>query len=130
MSIKKTIPKNDAEAIEMLDLVTAYLKNSAKSGKGPISSARRINKPTVEKKDKNLMDIQPTNVIDLYASKGEVALLEHLNSLEVSELKKVISVYGLDKSRTSKDWKNKDKLVNLILERVVSVVSKGEAFRA
>ena len=114
----------------MLDLVTAYLKNSAKSGKRPISSARRINKPTVEKKDKNLMDIQPTNVIDLYASKGEVALLEHLNSLEVSELKKVISVYGLDKSRTSKDWKNKDKLVNLILERVVSVVSKGKAFRA
>ena len=129
MSIKKTVPKNDSEAIEMLASVVSYLKNNSKNRKKNNSNVRKMEKPVVGKKDKSGNELQPANVIDLFASKGKDALKEHLNSLEISGLRKIISAYGFDKSRTSKDWRDKDKFVNLIVERVESMISKGEAFK-
>lgn len=106
-----------------------YLKNNNKNGKKENSNIKKIRKPIAKKLEKNGKGIRPENVIDLFASKGKEVLLEHLNTLEIPELKKVISAYGFDKSRTSKDWKDKDKFVYLILERVDSIINKGNAFK-
>lgn len=129
MSVKKIVPTNDSEAIKMLDSVMTYLKNNNKNGKKENSNIKKIRKPIAKKLEKNGKGIRPENVIDLFASKGKEVLLEHLNTLEIPELKKVISAYGFDKSRTSKDWKDKDKFVYLILERVDSIINKGNAFK-
>lgn len=129
MSIKKTIPKNDSEAIEMLASVVSYLKNNSKNRKKNNLIVRKVRRPVAEKKDKSGKDLQPADVIDLFASKGKDALKEHLNALDIAGLRKIISTYGFDKSRISKDWKDKDKFVNLILQRVESMISKGESFK-
>jgi hypothetical protein len=129
MSTKKTIPTNDTEAIEMLIAVLEYLKNSSKNKRNSSSPKKQTSKSLKGKEVKNGYDLQQNDVIALYASEGKEALLEHLNSLDIPSLKKIISTYGFDKSRSSKDWKDKGKFVSLILNRVVSVMNKGEAFK-
>jgi hypothetical protein len=129
LGIKKTIPKNNSEAIEMLASVVAYLKINSKKGTKDNSSVRNAEKPTIEKKSKREKGLQAANVIDLFASKGKETLIEHLKSLDISGLKKIISAYGFDKSRISKEWRDKDKFVNLIVDRVESIINKGDAFK-
>lgn len=113
----------------MLASILSYLKNNSKSRKKNNSIVRKVERPVVEKKYKSGKDLEPADVIDLFASKGKDALKEHLNALDISGLRKIISTYGFDKSRISKDWKDKDKFVNFIVQRVESMISKGEAFK-
>ena len=53
LGIKKTIPKNNSEAIGMLASVVAYLKINSKKGTKDNSSIRNAEKPTIEKKSKS-----------------------------------------------------------------------------
>ncbi len=130
MSTKKTTPTNDSEVIEMLTAVLTYLRGNSQNKKKKSTHKKQASKSpreTAASKDNNLW---PTDVIALYASEGKEALIKHLNSLDIPALKRVISVYGLDKSRASKDWKNKERFVSLIVDRVISFINKGESFKA
>ena len=60
---------------------------------------------------------------------GEDILLEQLNNLTDKELKDIIADYGMDPSKLAMKWKNRDRLINLIIDTSHRRASKGDAFR-
>jgi hypothetical protein len=68
------------------------------------------------------------NPISIAATEGIERLVEELEKLDVPALIAVIKKYGLDKTRKSYTWKTKDKLVNLIKERVSASSTRGDVF--
>ena len=60
---------------------------------------------------------------------GEDALLEQLSNLTDKELKDIIADYGMDPSKLAMKWKNRDRLINLIIDTSHRRASKGDAFR-
>ncbi len=70
--------------------------------------------------------------LDLYqlnAQGGEQLLRESLNLLDTTALKKVVSEGGFDPSQLALKWRKKERLVNLIVERVAGRARIGEVFR-
>lgn len=57
-------------------------------------------------------------------------LLRRLGGLSVEELKDIIAEHGMDRTKLARKWKEKDRLIELILNAVKSRSQKGDAFRA
>lgn len=55
--------------------------------------------------------------------------VEVLSPLSEKELKDIIADYGMDPSKLAMKWKNKDRLIQLILDTSFRRASKGDAFR-
>lgn len=60
---------------------------------------------------------------------GSVLLVKTLEDMDAAECKNIISHYALDPSRSYVRWRKKEKLVELIVQRVKAVVNKGEVFK-
>lgn len=60
---------------------------------------------------------------------GSVGLIKALENVEVQECKVIISHYALDPSRSYVRWRKKERLVELIVQRVKAVTNKGEVFK-
>lgn len=60
---------------------------------------------------------------------GDDSLKECLESLSDKELKDIIADYGMDPSKLAMKWKNRERLINLILDTAIRRASKGDAFR-
>lgn len=74
-------------------------------------------------KDDSLID-----AIDVYANVGLDGLRLALDKLEIPELRKIIMQTNLDPSKLSHKWKDKEKMIKLILERIAARATKGNAF--
>ena len=74
-------------------------------------------------KDDSLID-----AIDVYANVGLDGLSLALDKLEIPELRKIIMQNNLDPSKLSHKWKDKEKMIKLILERIAARATKGNAF--
>lgn len=88
------------------------------------------------KKEKEQSQKRATNrrdpaVLDPVAmiTQNEPLLVQELNRLTDKELKDIIADYGMDPSRLAMKWKDKDRLINHILESARRKSSKGDAFR-
>lgn len=53
-----------------------------------------------------------------------------LESLSEKELKDIIADYGMDSSKLAMKWKDKGRLIQLILDTSLRRASKGDAFRS
>lgn len=53
-----------------------------------------------------------------------------LGELSVDELKDIIAEHGMDRTKLAMKWKDKPRLVELIVSTVESRAQKGDAFRA
>ena len=90
-----------------------------------------------EKKEKVVLSGgRPANrrdpaVIDPIAMvvENELELVKKLNSLTDKELKDIIADYGMDTSRLAMKWKDKNRLIMLILDVSRRRAAKGDAFR-
>ncbi|MFL6262654.1 MAG: hypothetical protein ACJ76Y_23390 [Thermoanaerobaculia bacterium] len=73
---------------------------------------------------------EPT--IDPYAlmAHSEASLRSALEPLSSEQLKDVISSFSLDSSRLALKWKDRNRLVELIVTTVRARMEKGDAFRA
>jgi hypothetical protein len=60
---------------------------------------------------------------------SEMALRERLEALEIRTLKAVITQHGLDTTRLAQKWRDKDRLVTFIVERISARAEKGDVFR-
>lgn len=60
---------------------------------------------------------------------GDDSLKERLEGLTSKELKDIIADYGMDSSKLAMKWKDKERLINLILDTATRRASKGDAFR-
>jgi len=70
------------------------------------------------------------NIYQIFSDSGESGLRRTLDSLDIEILKQVISYNSLDSSKLSRKWRKKDRLINLIVEKVEARSEKGIAFKA
>ena len=61
--------------------------------------------------------------------RGESVLRDRLAGLDVELLRDVIAQYGMDRSTLARKWKDKGRLIDLIVTTVTSRSEKGDAFR-
>lgn len=82
---------------------------------------------SVEKRASNRRDKAVLDPIKL-AEEGELKE-DILLPLTVKELKDIVADFGMDQSKLAMKWKDKDRLIQLILDTSFRRASKGEAFR-
>lgn len=81
------------------------------------------------KKSQNVIDDKPSfNPIVFYRKEGEKKLKDKLNYLSSEELIQIIKEYVPDLKGYAYKWKNKDKLVQYILDRVKYFAESGKVF--
>ncbi|HMH19948.1 MAG TPA: hypothetical protein VK572_17565 [Burkholderiales bacterium] len=61
---------------------------------------------------------------------GETALRHALAPLTIDQLKDVISEFAIDSSKLALKWKDRDRLINLIVVTTKARIEKGDAFRS
>lgn len=87
----------------------------------------KISRPMKTKKIKQQQ--AELDIFEVYANDGKQKLREKLELLDMNTLKKIISLHSFDSSRLAEKWKNKDKLLDLIVKRVEARVQKGRVFK-
>lgn len=60
---------------------------------------------------------------------GEENANEQLAALSIEELKDIIAQHGMDNAKLAMKWKNKERLINFIIETAQRRSKKGDAFR-
>ena len=90
----------------------------------------------IDKKQKDSLSRRTGNrrdpaILDpvLLVAENEAALVEKLHELTEKELKDIVAEYGMDQSKLAMKWKDKERLINLIVEAAHRRASKGDAFR-
>lgn len=68
------------------------------------------------------------NPLDLIEN-GEEQLKDELRKLDIEQLRDIVCEYRMDPSKLVVKWKNKDKVINHIVEMVKNREKKGDAFR-
>ena len=96
-------------------------------------------KSSTPKKSKATITISPTRgtnrrdkaVLDpiKLTEDGDPYLREKLEKLSEKELKDIIADYGMDPSKLAMKWKDRDRLIQLIMETSARRATKGDAFR-
>ncbi|MFH8794391.1 hypothetical protein [Streptomyces sp. NPDC017941] len=73
-----------------------------------------------------------SGVIDpfaVFAEAGEVGLRARLGELILEQLRDIIAEHGMDHDRLAMKWKDPQRVIDRIVERVESRTEKGAAFR-
>jgi hypothetical protein len=93
-----------------------------------LSHAPKSAIPTTEAKRRNR---RSDPAVDPYVllQQGESSLRSALAQLDTEQLKDVISAFALDSSRLALKWKDRERLIELIVSGVRARLEKGDAFR-
>ena len=73
--------------------------------------------------------VKTPDVFAIFAQGGEEALRATLAPLDLRVLRELVSQHGLDPSKLAVKWRDRERLVQLIMERVVARSEKGKAFK-
>jgi len=71
----------------------------------------------------------PWDPFAVYAEHGEDVLRERLTGLGLEELRNVVAEHGMDTDRLAMKWRDPERVVGRIVERVVDRAAKGDGFR-
>jgi hypothetical protein len=80
---------------------------------------------SLKEKLENLIDV---DIFDVYSNESVENFKEILNNLTIENLIRIIKKNNFDTSKLSHKWKDKNRLVNLIIERVKTRMEKGKTF--
>lgn len=69
------------------------------------------------KKETRLVELDSFSI---YAKEGEAALRSKLDELDLASLKNILDRHDFDPSQFAQKWKDKTRLINLIVKRVAS----------
>lgn len=86
--------------------------------------SKRISSTSVTKQEKTI-DLNP---FQIYSENGEAGLSDSLNKLDLKQLNRVIGEHRLDSSDLSRKWRNKERLVKFIVERIASRSQHEDVF--
>lgn len=103
-----------------LDVVKPVLKTTATPKEMPVREEKRKGgrrAPAV---------LDP---IDL-AKHGEVGLREKLAALDLEKLLDIVAQYGMDPGKLVMKWKDRERVIDRIVELALGRATKGDAFRA
>lgn len=101
------------------------LSNALETGDFP---ADKLKSESNTKRSANRRDPAVLDPVQMVMD-GDSSLPQRLDELTEKELKDIIADYGMDPSKLAMRWKNKEKLVELILDTATRRASKGDAFR-
>ena len=65
----------------------------------------------------------------IFSNDGEQVLRGKLEHFELKTLIQIVRQHGFDPSKLAEKWKNKERLINLIIERVTARNDKGKVFK-
>ena len=82
----------------------------------------------IGRRSANRRDPAVLDPIELIAE-GEDVLISELKGLTDKELKDIIADYAMDPSKLAMKWKDRDRIIGLIVEVSQRRASKGDAFR-
>lgn len=85
--------------------------------------------PSVSRKRKVEEHPIDFDIFHVFAEGGEHGLRRRLESVELKTLKGIIRQHGFDVSKLADKWRNKERLVNLVTERVAARSDKGKVFK-
>ena len=116
----KSGEKKDA----IIDKILSSIDNvSSKANMPTMEGKKNTNSSHSSASDKNL-----PNPVEIYYKEGEEKLTEIMNTLEIDDLKLIIRNHRLDTANKSVKWKDKEKLVNMIVQKAKSRATKGNVF--
>lgn len=84
----------------------------------PMISRKKIEKTTID-----------FDIFQVFTDGGEQALRQKLEPLDLKTLKEIVSKHGFDTSKLAEKWKRKERVVNLIINRVSARSDKGKVFK-
>ena len=64
------------------------------------------------------------------AESGPAALRDALEPLDLAQLLDIVAEYGMDPGKLVMKWKDRDKVIERIVEVSISRATKGDAFRS
>ena len=122
---------SDTSLIKFKQLLRQLIKDAEKNKESrdlirelvQLGTKRSSSKKVINKKN-----IPEFNPFEYLRENGENQLYEKLNKMDVSNLITIIKNYGLDPSRKSHKWRDKEKISNFILERVKNKSTQGDVF--
>jgi hypothetical protein len=88
----------------------------------PLSSPEKENIKTTERE----ITLDP---FEIYRSHAPEKFRDWLNGLTIHQLRSIVRQHRLDPSRLSDKWKNKERFITLISERVEARSTQGDVFR-
>ena len=97
---------------------------TVKSGSSPKKRTGGGNSRPANRRDPAVLD--PLALFN----QGEEYLAQELSLLSIKQLKDIIADYSMDTARLCMKWKDKEKLVNHILDTVRRRATRGDAFRS
>lgn len=85
-------------------------------------------KKMTKKPKKAKKTIVVLDVFEVFIKEGKKMLRQKLASLETENLRQIVSQHGFDPAGKMRKWKNKERLTNLIIDRVEKQSKKGDVF--
>lgn len=67
---------------------------------------------------------------EVYATDGESGLRDALARLDLEQLRDIVAEHGMDNDRLAMKWKDANRVIDRIVDRVKARAAKGSAFRA
>ena len=64
-----------------------------------------------------------------YIERGSEGLRERLATLDLEQLKDIVAEHGMDHDRLAMKWKDPERVIDRIVQRVSARATKGDAFR-
>lgn len=83
-----------------------------------------------QKRDRGKKISVDFDIYEIFSNGGESVLREKLDSLDIEILRQIIGQNSLDSSKLSRKWRKKERLINLIVEKVLVRSEKGHAFKS
>lgn len=96
----------------------------------PMATAKPAQKPAMQEKRKGGRRAPAVlDPIDL-AKHGEAGLRNQLAALDLEKLLDIVAQYGMDPGKLVMKWKDRDRVIDRIVELSLGRATKGDAFRA
>ncbi|TAL46787.1 hypothetical protein EPN87_04405 [archaeon] len=84
--------------------------------------------PSLIFNDKNEKKEVYIDIFQIYANGGELSLRNEIEKLDIEDIKNIIRKNSFDSSKLAIKWKNKERLVDLIINKVSARSDKGKVF--
>ena len=110
---------------EFGDRIEAVFATTASPGKSGVKSATRKNPEHRKGGRRNPAVVDPIEL----AKGGERELRAQLSSLDLEKLLDIVAQYGMDPGKLVMKWKDRERVIDRIVEVATGRATKGDAFR-
>lgn len=119
-------------AASLSNLMVAIANEAARTPRFASSLQTSLSPASAELPKARRTGRRAPGVIDpfaIYSDSDEQGLRERLSALDLEQLRDIVAEHGMDHDRLAMKWKDHQRVINRIVEKVVSRTSKGSAFR-